>query len=80
MREGDEPLTARSIEKKAGTKLTMAGLIIELTNACKAATSVLEEAHQQNLYLQDKVDSLEQVKPSTVGDEEWIRRNKKDFV
>ena len=62
MKEGDEPLTARSIEKKAGTKLTMAGLIIELTNACKAATSVLEEAHQQNLYLQGKVVSLEQVK------------------
>ena len=49
MREGDEPRLDKS-RKKAGTKLTMAGLIIELTNACKAATSVLEEAHQQNLY------------------------------
>ena len=61
MREGDEPRLDKS-RKKAGTKLTMAGLIIELTNACKAATSVLEEAHLQNLYLQGKVASLEQVK------------------
>ena len=51
LKEGDGPITARTIKKKTGTKLTMTNLIIDLANVCRDATSVLEKAHQHNLYL-----------------------------
>ena len=41
MKEDEGPITAKQIERKAGTTLNMASLIIDLPNASTSASEIL---------------------------------------
>ena len=62
MKDENEPLTAKVIERRGGTKLTMANFIVELANACTVAQDLLVKSHEQNIYLQGKLDAVNQIK------------------
>ncbi len=57
-KKGDDPLTSEHIEKKLGTKLDMAGLIMRLTKSCLDAMKTLEKLHKHNFDLRGKVAEL----------------------
>ena len=57
-KKGDDPIASEHIEKKLGTKLDMAGLIIRLTSACLDSMKTLEKLHKHNFDLRGRVVEL----------------------